>query len=44
MTPKDPVSETVDLRRFQTTGLYVTGLSIVHIFLYMCKEDDECER
>jgi hypothetical protein len=38
MTQTEPVSETLDLRRFQATGLYVTGMFIVG---YMFKVDDE---
>jgi hypothetical protein len=41
MTERNPVSETLDLRTFQATELYVTGMSIVG---YMFKVDDEWKR
>lgn len=41
MTETDPFSETLGLRRFQATGLYVTGMSTVG---YMFKGNDEWER
>jgi hypothetical protein len=41
MTERDPVSDTLGLRTFQATGLYVTGMSIVG---YMFKVHDEWKR